>query len=85
MQFSFLHLIRLDMEAIPPGGEKIAIKAGKREDTTTVPFSILITPTFVAVTAEGAMPLKSHRSLVLREPSISCGSAINRLKEDTVD
>lgn len=83
MQFSFLHLIRLDMEDIPSGGEKIVIKGGKRKDTATVPFSTLITPTFVAVT-EGAMPLKSHHSSVLREPSISCGSAINILKEDTV-
>lgn len=43
MQFSFLHLIRLDMEDIPPGGEKIVIKGGKGEDTATGPFPILIT------------------------------------------
>lgn len=43
MQSSFLHLIRLDMEDIPLGGKKIAIKREKSEEIAMTSFSILIT------------------------------------------
>lgn len=55
----------------------------KERKSATAPFSILVTlPSWHCLMAEGAMPLKSLRSPVLPEPSISCGSVINRLKED---
>lgn len=38
MQFSFHHLIRLDMEDIPLGGEKIAIEGGKGEEAANASF-----------------------------------------------
>lgn len=70
------------MEATPPGGEKIAIGGGKREEKCNCTIFYPCYPTFMALTAEGAMPLKSLCSSLLPETSISCGSAINRLKED---
>lgn len=49
MQFSFLHLIRLDMEDIPPGSEKIPIGGGKREEKCNCTIFYPRYPTFVAL------------------------------------
>lgn len=82
MQFSFLHLIGLDTEDIPPVGEKIAIGGGKREEKCNC---IFFYPTFVALSGgRRGHAAEVTRSSVLPEPSISCGSVINRLKEDMV-